>query len=102
MRDYCKSMEFAEIPILKETVYPSQLPPKGKVYLYVRPHGALYYYDDYGREVQCSIANPKGSSSQRPTSLDSENAGLQYFDTTLNKIIVWDGTKWINVNGSTL
>lgn len=102
MKECCKKyLNFEEIPVLKETVYPNQLPSKGNVFLYVRPHGALYYYDSLGNEVQCSIASPKGTSGQRPI-LDSEDVGIQYYDTTLKKVIVWDGTKWINVNGSTL
>lgn len=40
-----------------------------------------------------------GSTSSRPT--DAFN-GLEYYDTTLNKKILWNGTTWVNIDGSSL
>lgn len=40
-----------------------------------------------------------GDSNNRPT---SHRIGTMYFDTTLNKYICWNGTKWINLDGTTL
>lgn len=40
-----------------------------------------------------------GDSDNRPT---SHRIGTMYFDTTLNKYICWNGTKWINLDGTTL
>ena len=43
----------------------------------------------------------KGTAEARPT-LDATQAGFQYYDTTLKKYIVWNGTEWTNIDGTTL
>lgn len=43
----------------------------------------------------------KGTSSQRPA-LKSSDDGSEYYDTTLKKKILWNGTKWVNLDGTTL
>lgn len=43
-----------------------------------------------------------GSSTQRPTSLNSTNVGFQYFDTTLVKPIYWTGTSWVDSTGTAI
>lgn len=50
------------------------------------------------------IANISGSTSQRPKSSDGIYiyAGFMYFDTTLNKMIVWNGSAWTNLDGTAL
>lgn len=40
-----------------------------------------------------------GSQEQRPTNV---NIGFVYKDTTLNKLILWEGTKWVNLDGTEL
>lgn len=40
-----------------------------------------------------------GTTAQRPTGV---NEGYQYYDTTLKKYIVWNGTEWTNMDGTTL
>lgn len=40
-----------------------------------------------------------GDSDNRPT---FHRIGTMYFDTTLNKYICWNGTKWINIDGTAL
>jgi len=42
-----------------------------------------------------------GVSSNRPSN-DLLYAGFTFFDTTLGKMIVWDGTAWVNMDGSPL
>lgn len=42
-----------------------------------------------------------GISSDRP-SLSSSDYGFEYFDTTLNKQIIWNGTEWTNLDGTSL
>ena len=41
----------------------------------------------------------KGSTQERPTGVD---VGFIYKDTTLNKLIVWDGDAWVNMDGTEL
>lgn len=41
----------------------------------------------------------KGTTDQRPTGVKES---YQYYDTTLKKYIVWNGTEWTNMDGTTL
>ena len=43
----------------------------------------------------------KGTTSQRPTPA-STDSGFEYYDTTLKKKILWNGTEWTNVDGTAL
>lgn len=43
----------------------------------------------------------KGTTASRP-SLTSADAGYQYFDTDLGKYIFWNGSAWVNMDGSAL
>lgn len=45
--------------------------------------------------------NNKGTSSQRPI-LESSDEGSEYYDTTLKKKILWNGTAWVNFDGTEL
>lgn len=74
----------------------------------------LYYYDNsikkllYGHKGVWKDAlgnNPdlatKGTTNNRPT-LSNEDAGFEYYDTTLKKKILWNGINWVNVDGTAL
>ena len=53
------------------------------------------WYDSLG-----NIANlSKGNSNKRP---ENVNIGYQFYDTTLKKYIVWNGTEWTNMDGTDL
>ena len=41
-----------------------------------------------------------GYTPQRPTALNDKNIGFEYFDTTLNKSIWWNGAKWVGSDGN--
>ena len=43
----------------------------------------------------------KGTDKQRPDN-STISMGFQYYDTTLKKYIVWNGTEWTNMDGSSL
>ena len=52
-------------------------------------------------EVLCLLN--KGETTSRPTSsLTANDAGFQFFDTDLGKMIVWNGTAWVNMDGTAL
>lgn len=55
----------------------------------------------YDTAVDLGIFLLRGTTADRPI-LSSENAGFQYYDTDLKKYIVWDGTKWTNMDGIVL
>lgn len=42
-----------------------------------------------------------GSTNQRPT-LTSKNEGFEYYDTTLKKKIIWNGSEWVNLDNTNL
>ena len=59
--------------------------------------------------VECNISDGKyvietpkiGNTNNRPN-LDDNSAGFGYYDTTLNKKILWNGTTWVNMDGTNL
>lgn len=54
------------------------------------------------RDAEGYPANKRiGITSERP-SLAPEFAGYQYCDTTLGKYIYWNGTAWVNLDGTAL
>ena len=59
--------------------------------------------------VECNISSDKyiietpkiGNSNNRPN-LDNNSAGFDYYDINLKKKILWEGTKWVNLDGTEL
>lgn len=48
------------------------------------------------------IETPKiGNTNNRPN-LDDNSAGFDYYDTNLKKKILWNGTTWVNLDGTSL
>lgn len=43
----------------------------------------------------------KGTTNNRPT-LTSDDEGFQYYDSTLKKMILWNGSEWTNLDGTAL
>lgn len=46
--------------------------------------------------------NNKGYTVNRPVIEKGTNLGFQYYDTNLKKYIVWNGTEWTNMDGTSL
>lgn len=72
--------------------------------------GQMYYLNDSkpifynGTNWLDSNGNPatvqtEGSTNDRPSNV---KLGFIYKDTTLNKLIIWEGTKWVNLDGTEL
>lgn len=60
-------------------------------------------YDDTNKvlgEWSC-LWQGSGDSTSRPPNVN-KFIGMQYFDTTLNKPIWWNGTNWIDANGTSI
>lgn len=55
-----------------------------------------YYVDSNGNRFDLSREGP---SSKRP---ENVNFGFIYKDTTIGKLIIWDGTSWVNMDGTEL
>lgn len=47
-----------------------------------------------------AMINKANTIQERPANII--NKGFQYFDTTINKPIFWDGSKWIDATGATV
>jgi hypothetical protein len=56
----------------------------------------------YVIDIYPSIYNKFGSTADRPVNDQSQPipTGFQYFDTTLNKLIIWNGSTWIDSSGN--
>lgn len=51
-------------------------------------------------DIQTVSVYGRGTTTERPTLL-SENVAL-YYDSTLKKMILWNGTSWVNMDGTAL
>lgn len=65
---------------------------------------SLYVYSGYNNKIIMPPLTKRenGTTSARPSTLGVDNIGYQYFDTTLGKMIVWNGTEWVNMDGTPL
>ena len=66
------------------------------IHLYNEPdagiiNAELKFYD--------SISEAKGITSERPTAPEE---GFEFYDSTLKKKILWNGTTWVNIDGTEL
>lgn len=62
----------------------------------------LITYDDDNNEIIYELEqklNKTGTTEDRP---ERPSIGFIYKDTTLDKLIIWEGTKWINLDGTEL
>lgn len=48
-----------------------------------------------------NLIKGKGTSLERPILSELDDGGL-FYDTSVKKYICWDGTKWVNMDGSEL
>lgn len=63
----------------------------------VNTDNTITYYDAYGY----TYSRVRGSTDQRP-SLTYTDAGFQFYDNVLKKTILWNGTAWTNLDGTSL
>lgn len=54
----------------------------------------------YPNEFGDMYVSKMGTTQERPANII--NKGFQYFDTTINKPIFWDGSKWVDATGATV
>lgn len=57
-------------------------------------------YNVYILKDASTVDTKMGTTQERPANII--NKGFQYFDTTINKPIFWDGFKWIDATGATV
>jgi len=56
------------------------------------------YFNQLNNYTQATATPDYGTKTQRPTA--NQQIGQFYFDTTLGYPIWWNGTKWVNYNGT--
>lgn len=44
----------------------------------------------------------RGTTAERPAIPSGTYSGYTYYDTTLNKYILWNGTAWVNIDETVL
>ena len=49
-----------------------------------------------------SFFNKKNGTTEERPNLNSTNEGFTFYDATLKKKILWNGTAWVNVDGTAL
>ena len=63
---------------------------------------SYFYYSESTGEIRSTVdknIRNNGTSLQRPTTV---NEGFEYYDSTLKKKILWNGTAWVNMDGTAL
>lgn len=63
----------------------------------VNADNTITYYDSNGY----TYSRVRGSTEQRPT-LVAKDSGFQFYDNVLKKTILWNGTSWVNLDGTAL
>jgi hypothetical protein len=56
------------------------------------------YFNTLDSVINLLLTPSAGDTASRPT--NGLQIGQQYFDTTINRPIWWDGTNWINAAGT--
>lgn len=59
------------------------------------------YYGIINNRFVITGLNTKGNTNSRPV-LSANDEGCEYYDTTLKKKILWNGTAWVNIDGTEL
>lgn len=60
-----------------------------------------HYYGVVNNRFVMTGVNTKGDTKSRPI-LSADDEGYEYYDTTLKKKILWNGTAWVNIDGTQL
>ena len=60
-----------------------------------------HYYGVVNNRFVMTGVNTKGDTKSRPV-LSADDEGYEYYDTTLKKKILWNGTAWVNIDGTQL
>nr|DAR01886.1 MAG TPA: Pectate lyase [Crassvirales sp.] len=69
--------------------------------IYVDNNGDYRYPDGYLARLNGVTIRRSGTTAQRPT-LDTTFIGFTYYDTTINELLTWSGTGWINPDGTSI
>lgn len=67
--------------------------------IYVDNNGDYRYPDGYLARLNGVTIRRSGTTDQRPA-LDTTFIGFTYYDTTINELLTWSGTGWINPDGT--
>ena len=99
------------ISISIDAYAPTMFGSDGYSYLGLRWNNTSHcWYDGEGRRrsapstslAYLGLFKVVGTTAQRPSSLASGDKGYQYWDTDLGKMIAWNGSAWVNLDGTAL
>lgn len=95
-----------EVNVITNLVSSDSLPAlyntKGKSFYCTDLNKPLWFNGSHYLDALGNVAErTKGNTSQRP-SLNKESEGFEYYDTSLKKKILWNGTAWVNMDGTEL
>lgn len=80
------------------------LPTNANLYIYNKKYKKICIWTGI-KWIDTNGFNPKygnrGESTNRP-SITSDDEGFEYYDTTLKKKILWNGSAWVNMDGTSL
>jgi hypothetical protein len=65
--------------------------------LYIKENNHVYVTKLFKTDKK---VNFNGSTASRPDNLNTTDIGFQYFDTTLDKPVYWNGTSWVESSGN--
>lgn len=69
------------------------------IYVFEEKKPYIWVGNDWSPITKDSLYINIGNTSNRP---NNASIGFQYYDTTLKKYIVWNGTEWTNLDGTAL
>lgn len=105
---------YKELPVVGYRIYTDYvniIAPDPTVYPYIKANATsgsantYVVFDEYESswigEDGFTPAVKRGTTLERPT-LTASDGGFQYYDTDLNKYICWNGSTWINLDGTAL
>lgn len=69
--------------------------------IYIDDAGDYRYPDGYLARLNGVTIRKSGTTTQRPI-LNTTFIGFTYYDTTINELLTWSGTGWINPDGTAI
>lgn len=87
--------------IVEMKAYPTGNISSAQSFLFSPPFIRIFGNNDVPDFNRYILVRNIGATSERPT-LTSADIGFQYYDKTLKKYILWNGTAWVNMDGTAL
>lgn len=99
------------IPVYTSSSFPSTSTCDRGGFVFYTPLNHLICYDSYagrwydslGVRITSNVTKRRGSTSDRTgMTMYSYNDGFLFYDTDLKKYVLWNGSAWVNMDGTAL